>query len=200
MNVSAFLHIDLSLRSPPIALIVRTVLTPPMSQGPTLSSSQQLALICSAVTAVAMIAGRPVFRWRPETTFLGGLAGAILFFFLLILVGNIREKRGATELGWVFIGLCEFGALVVSVFVHPVCVTTCLLFSIPVVIYVKWAATQIKRGQGQVIRERPDAKPSAKKENRTPFPEPPNPTPKKTDRPPPDPPRQTGKKSARRVH
>jgi hypothetical protein len=116
-----------------------------MSQLPTLESSRRLAFVCSAVTAIGMLLLRPAFKWRPETTFLGGFVGAILFFFLLILLGNTHEKRGGTGLGWFSIGLCELGALIVSILIHPVCVTTCLLFSIPVVIYVKWAATKISR-------------------------------------------------------
>jgi hypothetical protein len=173
-----------------VEMIVTAVSAVSMSQRPSLASSQQLALICSLVTGAAMFLLRPVFRWRAETTFLGGFAGAILFFFLLIAVGNVRERRGATETGWIFIGLCEALALIVSVFVHPVCVTTCLLFSIPVVIYVKWAATQIKRGQGPVVRDVP-----IKKEQR-PSPSPQPPAQKKDQQP--SPPRATGKKSPRR--
>ena len=101
--------------------------------------------IASVVTATLMILLRPFFRLSPETTFLGGFFGAILFFFLLILYGNKREEKNpGNKMTWWSIAFCEFGALFVSLIIHPVCITTCLLFSIPVVIYIKWAETQIK--------------------------------------------------------
>ena len=101
--------------------------------------------IASIVVAVLMILLRPIFRISPETTFLGGFFGAILFFFLLIMYGNKREdKNPGSKLGWVQIGFCEAGAMIVSLFIHPVCITTCVLFSIPVIIYIKGAETQIR--------------------------------------------------------
>jgi hypothetical protein len=166
-----------------------------MSQGPSLSASQRRALACSGVTGVAMVLLRPVFRWRPETTFLGGFVGAILFFFLLIALGNFQETRGHMELGWLAIAVCEFGALILSVAVHPVCVTTCLLFSIPVVIYVKWAATQIKRGHAYAPRDA-DARAGARREQPPAKKE--GPPAKKESPPAANPPRAAGKRSPRK--
>ena len=70
--------------------------------------------------------------------------GAVLFFFLVILAGNMNDKHGSNELGWFYLALCEIVSIFVSLFIHPVCITTCFLFSIPVVIYIKWASTKIK--------------------------------------------------------
>ena len=115
-----------------------------MSQLPTVQSSRKRAAICAAVTSVLMILLRPIFRMSPETTFLGGFFGAVLFFFLVILAGNMNDKHGSNELGWFYLALCEIVSIFVSLFIHPVCITTCFLFSIPVVIYIKWASTKIK--------------------------------------------------------
>jgi hypothetical protein len=116
---------------------------------PDLSASMTHSGVCALGTAFVMILLSPAFRWRPETTFLGGFVGAILFFFFLIFVGNFREKKKGTGIGWIFIGLCEAVAITVSLVIHPVCVTTCLLFSIPVIIYVKRAAAKMKSGSLQ---------------------------------------------------
>ena len=113
--------------------------------APTVESSRKLSGICAAVLAVLMIALRKVFRMKAEATFLGGFFGAILFFFLIIFVGNTRASRGDNKLGWIGLALCELIALIVSFVVHPVCITTCVLFSIPVVVYVKWAATKMSK-------------------------------------------------------
>ena len=121
---------------------VAAVLTEPM-QGPTSRSSRNIASVCAIVTAVLMIALRPLFRWSAETTFLGGFFGAILFFFLLIIAGNMKDQKTEGRLGWFSIAACEVIALVVSFVIHPVCITTCVLFSVPVVIYIKWAATKM---------------------------------------------------------
>ncbi|KAH0793330.1 protein KRTCAP2 [Histomonas meleagridis] len=113
--------------------------------APTVESSKRLSGICAAVLAVLMIALRKVFRMKAEATFLGGFFGAILFFFLIIFVGNTRAARGDNKLGWIELALCEIVALIVSFIVHPVCITTCILFSIPVVVYIKWAATKMSK-------------------------------------------------------
>jgi uncharacterized membrane protein len=97
----------------------------------------------SACTAALMFCLRPTFKSRPETTFLAGLLGAVVFFFLLVFVGNLVGQFGTPRLGWFSIALCELVALTASVVIHPVCATTCLLFSVPVVIYIKWAATKV---------------------------------------------------------
>ena len=112
-------------------------------QGPSSSSSRTISTVCAVVTAVLMILLRPVFRWSAETTFLGGFFGAILFFFLLITAGNLKDQKTEGRLGWFSIAVCEFIALAVSFVIHPVCITTCVLFSVPVVIYIKWAATKM---------------------------------------------------------
>jgi uncharacterized membrane protein len=86
----------------------------------------------------------PKLRARPEMMPLGGFVAAILFFFFLIFVGNVFQLRNrSVRLGWITIGLCEATALVASFFIHPVCATMCVIFSIPVIIYVKWASTKI---------------------------------------------------------
>jgi hypothetical protein len=54
----------------------------------------------------------------------------------------------------------------VSAIIHPVCVTTCLLFSIPVIIYVKWAATKIGRDVREVRTETVKPHPKRKGSNR----------------------------------
>jgi uncharacterized membrane protein len=101
-------------------------------------------------TAASLVLLRPKLRARPEMMFVGGFIAAILFFFLLIFVGNIfRIRNLAARLGWITIGFCEVAAGSLSVFVHPVCATTCVLFSIPVIIYVKWGATKVHMAAAQ---------------------------------------------------
>jgi uncharacterized membrane protein len=95
-------------------------------------------------TAASLHHLRPNLRARPEKMPLGGFVAAILFFFLLIFVGNVFQLMNrSVRLGWITIGLCEAAALVASFSIHPVCATMCVIFSIPVIIYVKWAATKI---------------------------------------------------------
>ncbi|KAH0793617.1 protein KRTCAP2 [Histomonas meleagridis] len=113
--------------------------------APTIESSRKLSGICAAVLSVLMVALRKVFRMKAEATFLGGFFGAILFFFLIIFIGNTKANRGNNKIGWIELALCEIIALIVSFIVHPVCITTCILFSIPVVVYVKWAATKLSK-------------------------------------------------------
>lgn len=118
------------------------------NKPPNAKDSSKLAGICAAVCAALMVLLRPLFRMKAETTFLGGMFGAVLFFFLLIYYGNKREvKRPGYQLGWIQIGLIELAALIVSFIIHPVCITTCLLFSIPVIVYLKWAYYAISQEQ-----------------------------------------------------
>lgn len=114
------------------------------SQLPSVQSSLRRAAVCATVTGILMIVLRPVFRLSPETTFLGGFFGSAFFFFLLILFGNMNDRSGSNELGWFSIAICELFSIFLSFFIHPVCITTCFLFSIPVVIYLKWASTKIR--------------------------------------------------------
>ena len=88
-----------------------------------------------------MIGLRKVFRLKAEATFFGGFFGAILFFFLIIFYSNSRAKRNNNTIGWFELALCELVALIV----YPVCITTCLLFSVPVVVYIKWASTKLAK-------------------------------------------------------
>lgn len=117
-------------------------------QLPNAKDSSKLAGLCAVITAALMVILRPLFRKKAETTFLGGMFGAVLFFFLLIYYGNKKEmKRPGYQLGWIQIGCIELVSLIVSLVIHPVCITTCLLFSIPVVVYLKWAAYEIQQEQ-----------------------------------------------------
>lgn len=109
-----------------------------------ISSSKQKSLTCSIVTGVLMVLLKPVFTMKAETTFLGGLFGAILFFFLLIFYGNkLAEKGGNGQLGWTHVIFMETIALTASYIIHPVCTTTCILFSLPVIVYIKWAESEL---------------------------------------------------------
>jgi hypothetical protein len=118
----------------------------------TLLSSMAISLFLSLSTVAMMFLLRPTFRHRPETTFLGGFVGAILLFFLLIFVGNAAALFGKKSLGWILIGFCEILALFASILIHPVCAITCFVFSIPALIYVKWAATKIAL-QARIVGE-----------------------------------------------
>ena len=114
-------------------------------KSPTIESSCRLSGICSLILIILMIGLRKVFRLKAEATFFGGFFGAILFFFLIIFYSNSRAKRNNNTIGWFELALCELVALIVSLIVHPVCITTCLLFSVPVVVYVKWASTKLAK-------------------------------------------------------
>ena len=115
-----------------------------------LQHSQRTALIGIIACIIAMFILRPVLRLKAEATFLGGMVGAVLFFFILIWYGNKREARNpSSQLGWVQIGFCELAALVASLIVHPVCITTCFLFSIPVIVYIKWAHYELSKEEAE---------------------------------------------------
>lgn len=118
--------------------------------SPTIESSYRLSGLCSLALIVLMIGLRKVFRLKAEATFFGGFFGAILFFFLIIFFSNARAKRHNNAIGWFGLAFCEAIALLVSFIVHPVCITTCLLFSVPVVVYLKWAATKLASANTQV--------------------------------------------------
>ena len=108
------------------------------------SSSKYRALICSVVTGALMILLKPVFTMKAETTFLGGLFGAVLFFFLLIFYGSKSSDGGRSgQLGWFHVIFMETVALTASYVIHPVCITTCILFSLPVIVYIKWAESEL---------------------------------------------------------
>ena len=113
-----------------------------------IKSSLQLSLMCAIVVAILMAVLRPLFSKRAEATFLGGILGAILYFFLLICYGNYRMiKNRSSPLNWLHIAAIELVALVYSYLIHPVCTTTCLLFSIPVIVYLKWANFELSEKQ-----------------------------------------------------
>jgi hypothetical protein len=82
---------------------------------------------------------------RPEALLLAGLAGAVCFFCLLLFVGNCYAAAGLAPMRWASIGLCEAGALLLAARIHRAAATLCLVFSVPVVVYVKWAATKVAR-------------------------------------------------------
>ena len=117
------------------------------SNNAQIASSMRLSGICAAVVAVVMfLLKRILFEKKEEATFLGGILGAILFLFLLIMVGNYKQRKNQNaHLNWLHVGLLELVALIYSYFIHPVCTTTCLLFSIPVVVYLKWAYYELSQ-------------------------------------------------------
>ena len=121
------------------------------SNNSQLSSSMNLSAICAAIVAVVMfLMKRIIFEKKEEATFLGGVLGALFYFFLLIAVGNYKQQKNQNfQLNWFHVISLEIIALIYSYVIHPVCTTTCLLFSIPVVVYLKWANYELSQQQKQ---------------------------------------------------
>jgi len=74
----------------------------------------------------------------PQLTILGGFVSSLLFFFALICVGNLER-----ETKWFEVVCCLIVAMIAAATVHRVCVTTCFLFSMGLLVYMNYAARYI---------------------------------------------------------
>merc|ERR1711941_32611 len=67
----------------------------------------------------------PTFASSEKFTILGGFVSSLLFFFSLLIIGNLKER----ESGWLQVFVSLAIAMGAAATVHRVCVTTCFLFS-----------------------------------------------------------------------
>lgn len=112
--------------------------------GPTPSASAKNSAICAGVMVALMLAMRKLSVYKPELLFIGGLFGSVFYFFVLVFWTSFMElRRRGTQFGWITIAGTLLFAVIVSFLIHPVCATVCLVFSIPVVIYIKWAYAKL---------------------------------------------------------
>jgi len=73
-----------------------------------------------------------------KLTILGGFVCSLLFFFALTAVGSLER-----ETKWAEVIVCLLVSLVVAATVHPVCITTCFLFSAGILFYMNHVSKAI---------------------------------------------------------
>jgi len=79
-----------------------------------------------------------------KLTIVGGFVCSILFFFALMTVGNLER-----ETKWLEVIFCLVVSLIVAATVHPVCTTTCFLFSAGILYYMNTMSKQIQEREAK---------------------------------------------------
>ncbi|EME32538.1 hypothetical protein Gasu2_23760 [Galdieria sulphuraria] len=75
--------------------------------------------------------GWEFFRSTPTRTVLGGALCALFYSFCLIGVCNLEDCLDLQRIaGYGEVCVCLLTSLLLAATIHPVCITTCLLFSV----------------------------------------------------------------------
>ncbi|EAX99203.1 hypothetical protein TVAG_092590 [Trichomonas vaginalis G3] len=121
------------------------------TQTKAIRHSKVLAIECAVALAVVLfVLCRFVLPHKAEIYFFAGLLCAVIFFFLVIAVGNYIEERDPSKhAGWGTILVCEAIAAIFSYTIHPICITTCILFSFPAIVYIKYARFELTKPKSQ---------------------------------------------------
>jgi hypothetical protein len=110
-------------------------------------SSCFLSFLASILLFSVAQLGWEFFRSTPWRTVLGGMKGqenmscgwlirlgalcCLFYSFCLVGVGNLEECLGFQRIaGYAEVVICLVPSLVLAATIHPVCATTCLLFSV----------------------------------------------------------------------
>lgn len=84
------------------------------------------------------------FRSTPTRTVLGGLLCALFYSFCLVGVCNLEDCLGLQRVaGYGEVSMCLLPSLFVAAEIHPVCTTTCFLFSILCTLCFQQVATRV---------------------------------------------------------
>merc|ERR1712137_1409560 len=93
-------------------------------------------IFCSILVLLQLFSG--FLASTPQLRILGGFFCSLLYFFSIVLIGSIES-----EPSWISVIFSAIIAMVVGSTVHPMCITTSLLFSIGWTFYFWWAAQRI---------------------------------------------------------
>ncbi|KAK4522251.1 hypothetical protein GAYE_HPEPCTG121G0131 [Galdieria yellowstonensis] len=93
-------------------------------------SSCFLSFLASILLFSVAQLGWEFFRSTPWRTILGGALCCLFYSFCLVGVGNLEECLGFQRIaGYAEVVICLVPSLGLAATIHPVCATTCLLFS-----------------------------------------------------------------------
>jgi len=107
-------------------------------EQPSAGNSSLLAGLLFLITLSGLQIWAPILASTPQLTIVGGFISSLLFFFLVICLGNLQR-----EAGWVEVLVSLLVAEVAAATVHRVCVTTCFLFSIALGLYLNYMAKNL---------------------------------------------------------
>jgi len=110
-----------------------------MVAQPSRETTVALAALIFIITLSSLQIWSEKLRESPKLIVLGGFLSSLLFFFAVVAVGNVKK-----EIKWLDAIGCLVLACVCAGSVHRICVTTCILFSGVVVLYLNVMSARIQ--------------------------------------------------------
>ena len=100
--------------------------------------------ICCFILSSLIYILRKQIQSTPISVVLGGFIGSLVFFFLVIIVGQIFELTGSKRKpGWIPITLSMILSNVGCFLVHKFCFLSCFCFCVPMGIYLIYSSNLI---------------------------------------------------------
>jgi pantothenate kinase type III len=119
-------------------------------QLPQATSSAILAGILFLITFSVLQVWAETLRQSPKLITLGGFLSALLFFFLLIIIGNLQR-----ETGWLEVVLSIVVACGCALTVHRISMTICILFSGGLLLWMYAVSTRVHQQTRSTSRVAP---------------------------------------------
>ncbi|CAF1208351.1 unnamed protein product, partial [Rotaria sordida] len=115
-----------------------------------MAASHASSFLISLLISLLLFASMQLFRIQlgssQPLTIVGGFIGSLVFISLLTAISNFEMNTfGPNYQARVFpeVVICLFISMICSAFVHRVCVTTCLIFSLIALYYINRISTSV---------------------------------------------------------